>query len=83
MRTLQRWDKALQKGSLVDQRKSAAQLRTRDNKLSAEERQKVLNICNQSEYRSLPPSQIAPILADQGIYIASKSSFYRILREAG
>jgi len=26
--------------------------------------------------------QIVPMLADQGEYIASKSSFYRVLREA-
>lgn len=29
----------------------------------------------------MPPSQIVPTLADEGIYIASESSFYRILRE--
>jgi len=34
-------------------------------------------------YASLPPSQIVPSLADQGIYLASESSFYRVLREAG
>lgn len=33
------------------------------------------------EYKSLPPSQIVPSLADKGLYIASESSFYRILRE--
>ena len=30
----------------------------------------------------MPPSQIVPILADRGRYIASESSFYRVLREA-
>jgi transposase InsO family protein len=30
----------------------------------------------------MPPSQIVPILADRGCYIASESSFYRVLREA-
>src|SRR5664280_3216392 len=29
----------------------------------------------------LPPSQIVPRLADQGSYLASESTFYRILRE--
>lgn len=38
-------------------------------------------ICNQPEYKSLPPSQIVPRLADYGEYIASESSFYRVLRE--
>ena len=30
-----------------------------------------------------PPSQIVPDLADKGIYVASESTFYRVLREAG
>lgn len=36
---------------------------------------------NQPEFQSLPPSQIVPKLADRGIYIASESSFYRVLKE--
>jgi transposase InsO family protein len=39
--------------------------------------------CNAPEFASLPPSQIVPRLADQGIWIASESSFYRVLRERG
>ncbi len=39
-------------------------------------------IANSVEYRNLPPSQIVPRLADKGIYIASESSFYRILKKA-
>ena len=31
----------------------------------------------------MPPSQIIPSLVDKGIYIASESSFYRILRKEG
>ena len=31
----------------------------------------------------MPPSQIVPRLADQGQYLASESSFYRILRAQG
>ena len=34
------------------------------------------------EYRDLPPGQVVPRLADAGIYLASESSMYRILREA-
>ncbi|MCP4363879.1 MAG: IS3 family transposase [Planctomycetes bacterium] len=78
-RTIQRWEK----GSSVieDQRKYRQQ--TPGNKLSPEERDAVLVACNLHEYRSLPPSQIVPSLADKGIYIASESSFYRILRAEG
>src|SRR3546814_18291182 len=38
-------------------------------------------VCNSAQHQSLPPTQIVPRLADQGIYIASESSFYRVLRE--
>jgi len=34
------------------------------------------------KYEDLPPSQIVPRLAYEGIYIASESSYYRVLREA-
>ncbi|OSP51604.1 IS3 family transposase, partial [Pseudoruegeria sp. SK021] len=52
-------------------------------KLSADERAAVLDVCNSMEFASLPPSQIVPKLADQGQYLASESSFYRILRADG
>lgn len=40
-----------------------------------------MDICNSEEYKSLPPSQIVPSLADVGIYVASESSIYRILKD--
>ena len=52
------------------------------NKLSSGERESILNVCHAPEYASLPPGQIVPKLADQGVYLASESSFYRVLREA-
>jgi len=83
VRTLQRWNTALIKEKrLVDRRKAAASVRIPTNKLSSEEREAILSVCNQPEYQSLPPSQIVPRLADNGEYIASESSFYRVLREA-
>jgi transposase InsO family protein len=42
----------------------------------------VLDTCHRKEYASQPPGQIVPRLADEGEYIASESSFYRILHEA-
>lgn len=42
----------------------------------------MLAVCNEPEYASLPPSQIVPKLADKGIYLASESSFYRVLNAA-
>jgi putative transposase len=53
------------------------------NKLGLAERAAVLSLCNSEEFASLPPSQIVPKLADQGRYLASESSFYRILRADG
>ena len=40
----------------------------------------MITVSNQPDFQSLPPSQIVPILADKGIYIASESTFYRILK---
>lgn len=79
IRTIQRWTKESEISE--DQRKNRKQ--TPANRLSVEERSKVLETCNLPEYTSLPPSQIVPSLADKGIYIGSESSFYRILREEG
>jgi transposase InsO family protein len=39
-------------------------------------------VANSEEYGHLPPSQIVPRLADQGHYLASESTFYRLLRAA-
>ena len=51
------------------------------NKLTPKERKTVIELANSSEYCDLPPCKIVPILADKQIYLASESSFYRILRE--
>ena len=76
-RTLQRWCK---EGS-EDQR-PLAQRPPPANKLSDEECAVILEVVNQPEFQSLPPSQIVPTLADQGIYLASESTMYRVLRQA-
>jgi transposase InsO family protein len=78
VRTLERWESEGE--GTVDQRKGAD--RKVGNKLSKEERSLILNTINSVEYRDLPPCQIVPRLADKGIYIASESTIYRILREA-
>lgn len=51
-------------------------------KLSAEERQAILAVCCEPRFADLPPGQIVPRLADEGVYLASESSFYRVLRAA-
>jgi len=75
-RTIQRWRA---RGGGDDQRhgpKTEAR-----NKLTAAERQQVLDVANSAEFRDLSPKQVVPKLADEDRYVASESTFYRILRE--
>lgn len=48
--------------------------------LSDVELHAIVSVCNAPERASLPPGQIVPKLADEGRYLASESSFYRVLR---
>lgn len=81
-RTLQRWKPSGTEDLKYDRRPVAVRPMP-PNQLSPEDRQKVLEVCNQSEYASLPPTQIVPKLADQGTYLASESTMYRILKSEG
>ena len=76
-RTLQRWRSDAT--PLEDQRPFANRPAPR-NKLSEEETQAIIAVATKPEFQSLPPSQIVPVLADQCIYLASESTFYRILK---
>jgi putative transposase len=49
------------------------------NKLSEEERAKLVAVATSAEFRDLSVHQIVPRLADRGEYLASESTFYRIL----
>ena len=75
LRTLQRWETD---AGREDRRRGPHSGPA--NTLSEAEREQVVSIATSLEYRDLPPSQIVPRLADKGIYVASESSFYRILR---
>ena len=77
-RTYQRWLKA---GVVSDRRRTAVRPAPA-NKLSEAERQGILTVCNEPAFSHLPPCQIVPLLLDQGRYLASESSFYRILKAA-
>ena len=79
-RTLRRWTKG---GQVHADQRPLVQRPEPPNKLSGAERTAVISICNYTEFYRLPPSQIVPKLADQGHYLASESSFYRILRAQG
>lgn len=52
------------------------------NKLSEVERMVIVSYATSPEYRNMSPKQIVPKLADKEIYIASESSFYRVLKDA-
>jgi putative transposase len=80
-RTLQRWTGP--EGGVRDDRRPFAERSEPAGKLSDAERDRIVATCNAPEFASLPPSQIVPRLADQGIWIASESSFYRVLRDRG
>lgn len=77
-RTVQRWR---EQGIGEDRR--AGPRHPPANKLAPAERAHVLEVVNCPEYRDLSPKQIVPTLADEGIYIGSESTVYRILREEG
>jgi len=51
------------------------------NKLSDTERRKLVAIATSAEFRDCSPSQIVPRLADRGEYVASESTFFRVLRD--
>jgi putative transposase len=78
-RTYQRW--ARDASAVIDRRPHAVRPQPA-NKLSIEEREEIIKVVNSPVFSSLPPSQIVPALADQGRYLASESTFYRVLRQA-
>lgn len=82
VRTIQRWYNDKSKQVFEDERPTAKRP-TPSNKLSVEERSAILETCNSSEYASYPPGYIVPTLADNGLYIGSESTFYRVLNEYG
>jgi putative transposase len=43
----------------------------------------VLSVANEPRFADMPPARIVPTLADEGTYLATKSSFSRILKDAG
>jgi putative transposase len=51
------------------------------NKLSAAERAEILSALNSLEFVDLAPMQVYTKLLDEGIYLGSLSTFYRVLEE--
>jgi putative transposase len=73
-RTACRW----RKEGLEDRRKGP--LTRPAHALCEVERAQIIAIATSPEYRDLSPKQMVPRLADQGVYLASESTVYRVLR---
>jgi len=76
MRTLERWANA---GGGADERRGPRTVP--GNKLSEREEQQLISVLTSPEYRDLSPRQVIPALAEQGTYIASEATAYRVLRK--
>lgn len=76
VRTIERWETSPIKG---DMRKGP--ITAPANKLTPEERKRLIKVSTSAPYKDMPPSQIVPKLADNEIYIASEATFYRELKK--
>ena len=80
-RTFQRWRE--QGETTVDGRIDAKRSESA-NKLSPKEKELIIEKMNEKANRSLPPSQVVyKLLDEEETYIASVSTFYRVMHEYG
>ncbi|ROZ66242.1 IS3 family transposase [Ramlibacter sp. WS9] len=80
-RTLQRWK--AQEGLTTGDGRPNAVRPIPGHALSAAERAQLLAVANEPRFAAVPPARIVPMLADEGCYLASESSFARVLRQHG
>jgi len=81
VRTFERWQ--ANDGLAVGDRRPEATRPIPAHALSEEERARILAVANEPRFADQPPARIVPALADEGVYIASESSFQRVLRTHG
>ena len=81
VRTLQRWQ--AQDGLARGDRRPQASRPLPAHALTPHERAALLQVANEPRFADMPPARIVPMLADEGTYLASESSFTRVLRAAG
>jgi transposase InsO family protein len=81
VRTLQRWKagQGLQRGD----GRPLAERPTPAHALSVAEREQIVQVANEPRFADMPAARIVPALADEGVYLASESSFQRVLRAHG
>ena len=77
LRTLERWRRS---ASGDDMR--AGPRTVPHNKLSEHEERQMLEVMTSPEFRDLSPRQVVASLAEQGRYIGSEASIYRLLKRA-
>ena len=75
LRTLQRWEVNPEQGDQRQGPKTAAA-----SSLTEAEKAMIIEVVNSLQYRDLSPWQIVAKLADSGRYLASESSFYRVMK---
>ena len=80
-RTLQRW--RTEDGQVLPDGRPTSSRPRPAHALTGEEKALMLASANEPRFASLPPARIVPMLADEGTYMASESSFQRVLRAAG
>ena len=81
LRTLQRWKAS--EGLIAGDGRPQAVHPVPAHALSPAERAEVLRVANEPRFADVPPARIVPKLADEGVYLASESTFGRVLREHG
>jgi putative transposase len=81
LRTLQRWRAGC--GLLRGDGRPEAVRPVPAHALSAVERARLVQVANEPRFADMPPARIVPMLADEGVYLASESTFARVLREQG
>jgi putative transposase len=80
-RTLRRWKAG--DGLAQGDRRPDAERAMPAHALTEAERARIIAVANEPRFAETPPARIVPTLADEGVYIASESSFYRVLHAHG
>src|SRR5699024_4295004 len=78
VRTYQRW---VEEGGVKEDQRPLAVRPEPKNKITEEEKEKMVEIVKANEFVDLPPSQMVQMLSDKGYTTASGSSFYRLFRD--
>ncbi|CAG1012459.1 Putative transposase InsK for insertion sequence element IS150 [Burkholderiales bacterium] len=81
LRTLQRWQAT--DGIKGGDGRPRAVRPVPAHALSEAERAQLLAVANEPRFAAVPPARIVPTLADEGVYLASESTFRRVLRAHG